>query len=208
MEETTVPQVQRRRSISWDPVRLELKRVADLSPLMVWITEADGYCIYINQQWYDFTGQLPKGAEGDGWLDSVHGDDRACALQAFRHATENTIAYQVEYRLCRHDGGFEWVLAVGHPYFLPDGTLGGYIGSDASAGGLKRRAEQGSVLTAREREVIGWIAKGKTSTEIAIILSIAPRTVEHYVTASMIKLGATNRVQAAVEALRRGELED
>ena len=200
-------QLRERRLIDWDTVRLELKRVADLSPLMVWITEADGYCIYINQQWYDFTGQQPGAAEGDGWLEAVHPDDRECSLRAFRHATENTIAYQVEYRLCRHDGGFEWVLAVGHPYFTPEGKLGGYVGSDASAGGLKLRSEQGSVLTDREREVIGWIAKGKTSAEIAVILSIAVRTVEHYVTASMVKLGATNRVQAAVEALRRGEID-
>ncbi|WP_170848330.1 LuxR C-terminal-related transcriptional regulator [Devosia sp. YR412] len=185
-----------------------MRGVADKSPLMVWITEADGYCIYMNQNWYDFTGQAPHAAEGDGWTLALHKDDRQPALEAFLSATERRSTYHTEYRLCRHDQEFRWVVAIGHPYFTPDGKLGGYVGSDASAEGLAvSRHKADSVLTPREREVVQWVAQGKTSHEASIIIGISSRTVEQHVQAAMVKLGATNRVQLAVEAAKRGEIE-
>ena len=196
------------RSIHWDPIRLGLRGVADKSPLMVWITEPDGYCIYLNQQWYGFTGQDAGSAEGDGWSLAVHADDRKGALDAFLKATERRTTYHTEYRLCRHDEEYRWVIAVGHPYFTPDGKLGGYVGSDASAEGLAMtRNKSDPVLTPREREVVQWVAQGKTSHEASIIIGISARTVEQHVQAAMVKLGATNRVQLAVEAAKRGEIE-
>lgn len=195
------------RIILWDTIRLELRNVADKSPLMVWITEPDGYCIYLNQNWYDFTGQSPRSAEGDGWSSAVHADDRRSALEAFLTATERRTTYHTEYRLCRHDAEFRWVVAVAHPYFTTDGKLGGYVGSDASAEGLSlTRRKNGPVLTPREREVVQWVAQGKTSHEASIIIGISPRTIEQHVQAAMVKLGATNRVQLAVEAAKRGEI--
>lgn len=191
----------------WDAVRTELRAVADKSPLMVWITEPDGYCIYLNQNWYNFTGQEPHAAEGDGWAMAVHRDDRQSALDAFLTATERRTTYHTEYRLCRHDEEYRWVVAVGHPYFTPDGKLGGYIGSDASAEGMALVRRSDPMLTPRERQVVQWVAGGKTSHEISIIIGIATRTVEQHVQAAMVKLGATNRVQLAVEAAKRGEIE-
>lgn len=194
-----------RRDVEWDAIKVELRRVADLSPLMVWITEADGYCIYLNQRWYDFTGQAPNEGTGVGWVNAVHKDDREGARTAFLSAASNATTYHVEYRLCRHDSAYEWVHAVGHPFFNNDGQLGGYIGSDAAATHLGAPERKG-VLTAREREVVIWISKGKTSAEIAKILGIAQRTVDQHATSSMLKLGASNRVHTAVEAMRLGEI--
>lgn len=196
------------RAVTWDPIRTELRRVADKSPLMVWITEPDGYCIYLNRNWYEFTGQAPGAGEGDGWSNALHKDDRQSALEAFLTATERRTTYHTEYRLCRHDQEYRWVVAVGHPYFTPDGKLGGYVGSDASAEALSpTRQKIETVLTPREREVVQWVAQGKTSHETSVIIGISARTVEQHVQASMVKLGATNRVQLAVEAAKRGEIE-
>lgn len=195
------------RHVTWDAQRLELRQVAEKSPLMVWMTEPDGYCIYLNQNWYDFTGQKPGEAEGDGWANALHKEDRQPALEAFLNATARGIIYHTEYRLCRHDEEYRWVIAVGHPFFTADGTLGGYVGSDASAEVLARSRKSDSILTPRERQVVQWVAAGKTSLEISIIVGIAARTVEQHVQAAMVKLGATNRVQLAVEAAKRGEIE-
>ena len=200
--------VRPRRPIDWDPIRTELRGVADKSPLMVWITEPDGYCIYLNQNWYDFTGQAPGAAEGDGWALAVHKDDRQSALDAFLGATARRTTYHTEYRLCRKDEEYRWVVAVGHPYFTPDGKLGGFVGSDASAEGLAlTRQKADPVLTPREREVVQWVAAGKTSIEASIIVGISARTIEQHIQTAMVKLGATNRVQLAVEAAKRGEIE-
>jgi len=57
-------------------------------------------------------------------------------------------------------------------------------------------------LTPREREVLGWVAQGKSTREISEILGIAGRTVDEHVKAAGRKLGAANRTHAVAIALR------
>ncbi len=52
------------------------------------------------------------------------------------------------------------------------------------------------ILTKRQREIMDWIAEGKTSAEAAIILSISPRTVEKHLEAVFQRLGVENRIAA------------
>jgi LuxR family quorum sensing-dependent transcriptional regulator len=62
-------------------------------------------------------------------------------------------------------------------------------------------------LTVREREVLTWVAQGKSAWEIGEILNIAKRTVDEHVQTAGRKLGASNRTQAVALALRHRVLE-
>lgn len=55
-------------------------------------------------------------------------------------------------------------------------------------------------LTEREKEALVWAARGKASSEIAIILDISERTANFHIDNAMRKLGAATRIQAAVKA--------
>lgn len=59
-------------------------------------------------------------------------------------------------------------------------------------------------LTAREKEVLTWVCAGKTSWEIACILSLAERTVIFHVDNAMRKLDTRTRTQAVAKALALG----
>lgn len=59
-------------------------------------------------------------------------------------------------------------------------------------------------LTAREREVLLWTAKGKTGWEIAQILRLTERTVVYHVENAKTKLNASSRSHAVVVALGLG----
>jgi LuxR family transcriptional regulator, quorum-sensing system regulator BjaR1 len=59
-------------------------------------------------------------------------------------------------------------------------------------------------LTAREREVLAWTAAGKSAWEIGEILSIGKRTVDEHAQTAVRKLGAANKIQAVVFAIRDG----
>jgi DNA-binding NarL/FixJ family response regulator len=59
-------------------------------------------------------------------------------------------------------------------------------------------------LTEREREVLGLIVEGKDNNEIAAVLVISPETVKTHVSTVLGKLGADNRAEAAVKAVRAG----
>lgn len=53
-------------------------------------------------------------------------------------------------------------------------------------------------LTDREREVLELVAQGLTNREIGLQLSLAEKTVKHYVTAVLQKLHVRSRVEAAL----------
>jgi LuxR family quorum sensing-dependent transcriptional regulator len=57
-------------------------------------------------------------------------------------------------------------------------------------------------MTARELEVLHWAANGKTSTEIASILSLSDHTINAYMNSAMRKLDCVNRTQLVAKALR------
>ena len=55
-------------------------------------------------------------------------------------------------------------------------------------------------LNDREVEALTWVARGKTSAEIAQILGLTKRTVDFHIDNARIKLGATTRTQAVIKA--------
>jgi DNA-binding CsgD family transcriptional regulator len=57
-------------------------------------------------------------------------------------------------------------------------------------------------LTPREREVLAWLLRGKSASEIGEILHIATRTVEKHAENLVQKLGAANRTHAVAIAVR------
>ncbi|MEG4805684.1 response regulator transcription factor [Microcoleus sp. ARI1-B5] len=59
-------------------------------------------------------------------------------------------------------------------------------------------------LSARELEVLNLMARGKNNQEISTALSISESTVKFHTKNIMSKLGASDRAQAIVTALKRG----
>ena len=65
--------------------------------------------------------------------------------------------------------------------------------------GPRRRSDYH--LTDREREVLTWVGRGKTSSEIAIILGLSERTVNFHCDQAMKRLNVSNRAQAVATAV-------
>ena len=57
-------------------------------------------------------------------------------------------------------------------------------------------------LKPREIDCLQWTSQGKTSDEIATILSLSQHTVNHYLTNAARKLDTSNRTHAVSKALR------
>ncbi|GAB3425047.1 response regulator transcription factor [Flindersiella endophytica] len=60
------------------------------------------------------------------------------------------------------------------------------------------------VLTNREREVVGLVARGLSNDEIAAQMVISPATAKTHVSRAMVKLGARDRAQVVVFAYESG----
>lgn len=103
--------------------------MADTVPVMIWITDADGQCTYLNSQWYDYTGQAEQEALGLGWTNATHPDDTQMAGEVFMNASEQRIPFYFEYRLMDKNGGYRWMLDAGLPRYSESGKFEGFIGA-------------------------------------------------------------------------------
>lgn len=101
------------RKIADEKVRdseARFRQLADNAPVMIWVTDATGFCHYLSQSWYDFTGQTPETGLGSGWIDATHPDDAAMAGEEFMRANEKRARFWIEYRLRRADGSYAWAI--------------------------------------------------------------------------------------------------
>lgn len=80
------------------------------------------------------------------------------------------------------------------------GLLASYVASMTSHEITKN--ERDCDLTEREIECLFWIAEGKTSDEIAVILGISRNTINNYITSVMRKTATKTRAEAIAYAVR------
>jgi len=95
---------------------------------MHWTTNPDGSSGIECPQWREFTGQSAEEIQGVGWLDAVHPDDRAHAIEAWQGAVAARSLYRVEYRIRRRDGVYHDFLVLGAPWILEDGSIQNWVG--------------------------------------------------------------------------------
>lgn len=72
---------------------------------------------------------------------------------------------------------------------------------ERSADALLLEEKEPDVLTAREREVLAWVARGKTNAEVAELLWLAPSTVRKHLENVYAKLGVSTRTAAVASFL-------
>jgi PAS domain S-box-containing protein len=132
---------------------------ADAAPAILWVTEPDGFCSFLSQGWYEFTGQGEDEGPGFGWLGAVHPDDREEATKHFLSANERKEAFSIEYRLRRADGAYRWVIDAARPRFSRRGQFLGYAGNVLDITDRKHSEEEMAVLLAMEKRRTVLLAK-------------------------------------------------
>src|SRR6185369_8749293 len=107
----------------------EFRTLAEAVPQIVWITRADGWNIFFNQRWMDYTGLTREESLGHGWNKPFHPDERQRAISAWQEATATAGIYSLESRLRRADGVYRWWLVRGVPLKDADGRILKWFGT-------------------------------------------------------------------------------
>ncbi|MBK6315853.1 MAG: PAS domain-containing protein [Blastocatellia bacterium] len=131
---------------------MRFRHMADSAPVLIWASGEDRKCTFFNQNWLRFTGREMEEELGDGWLDSVHPEDRDVVFENYTSAFKSRVAFDGEFRLRRADGEFRWVLNHGVPRSLSEGGFAGYIGSCIDITERREAEADREELLERERD--------------------------------------------------------
>jgi len=107
----------------------EYRLLVEHSPVMVWRAGLDARCDYFNETWLAFTGRTLEEESGDGWAQGVHPEDLERCVAYYLDHFRRRAAFEMEYRLRRHDGVYRWIFDRGVPFDDDSGTFAGFIGS-------------------------------------------------------------------------------
>ena len=105
------------------------RTLVDNAPVMLWTTDASGYCTYLTQRWYEFTGRPVEQDQGIGWTENIHPDELEQAKATFLAANAAQTPYVADFRLRRKDGTYRWVVDSGLPRYDDAGNFAGYVGT-------------------------------------------------------------------------------
>ncbi len=131
-------------------------------PVLIWLTNQDRLCTWVNPFWLDFTGRTIEQALGHGWVESLHPDDRErCFAMVDRHQAARE-PFRVEFRLRRHDGVYRWMVDIGRPRLGAEDGLPGYIGAcvditdqkEAEAARARSQNELAAVVSALDDVIL------------------------------------------------------
>lgn len=103
--------------------------LADIKPVLVWMSGTDTLSSFFNKSWLEFTGSTLEQEIGKCWAERVHPEDLQNFLNIYLLAYHARECFSVEYRLRRVDGKYSWFLNTGVPKFTYNGDFDGYISS-------------------------------------------------------------------------------
>jgi PAS domain S-box-containing protein len=86
----------------------DLDAIVKTAPDIIFSRLPDGSRDYLSPRFYEYTGAPADSAEGFGWLDYVHPDDKELSLAQWTHCVESGENYECEYRLRDRDGQYRW----------------------------------------------------------------------------------------------------
>jgi diguanylate cyclase (GGDEF)-like protein/PAS domain S-box-containing protein len=152
MEPKTLNRLERVFMVSMIPTGDQYRMIVESAPNMIWRAGTDSLCNYFNATWLAFTGRTQEQENGNGWAEGVHPDDLDRCINIYMKNFEARKAFEMEYRLRRHDGEWRWINDMGVPYRDDVGEFAGFIGScmdvtDKVEGNLLREMAQVDGLT-------------------------------------------------------------
>ena len=104
--------------------------LAEAIPEMVWTTQADGACDFLNQRWCDYTGLTAEQSSGSGWTAALHPDDVIETSASWERAVRTGNPFTIEYRFRRaSDGAYRWFLGRANPIRDEQGRIIKWFGT-------------------------------------------------------------------------------
>jgi PAS domain S-box-containing protein len=129
-------------------MKIDLGRVVDAFPDLVWTALPDGGAEFINRRWSEYTGISVEDGVGAGWRSAVHPDDLDRLLQVWGSLVETGKTGEVEARLRRFDGVYRRFMFRANPLRDEHGDIVKWCGTNID---IEDRRQAETQLTAEKR---------------------------------------------------------
>src|SRR3712207_5735853 len=124
-----------------DEPRVRPNALLEAATVGIFLTDAQGNCLFVNERWGELAGMSSEAARGQGWAEALHPEDRERVFEAWYAAARAGCEFSGEYRFRTPEAKVTWL--QGSAVALRDaaGETTGYLGTvtDISA---RKRAEQ------------------------------------------------------------------
>jgi len=131
--------------------------VLDTIPSLAWTTRPDGYCDFLNQRWFDYTGMTAEQGSGWGWATAIHPEDVNGLVKYWKSCLTSGIPVEAEARLRRSDGEYRWFLVRGNPVRDEGGEIVKWYGLTTDIEDRKRAEQALRQSEERARSIVDSI---------------------------------------------------
>jgi len=122
---------------------VQLRKIIDTIPTLVWRSLPDGRLDYLNQRWLDYTGLSLEQAHDCGWKATVDPDDvDRVTSQWLPEVLTSGQPGAIEVRLRRFDGEYRWFLMCIAPFRDETGSAVHWYGTNTDIEDRKRAEEK------------------------------------------------------------------
>ena len=118
-----------------------LAAIINTIPTTAWTTRPDGYCDFLNQVWLEYAGMSAEQAEGWGWAEAIHPDDRENLVDEWHLCLVSGTPVDTEARIRRFDGSYRWFLFRANPLRDESGKIVKWYGTTIDIEDRKQREE-------------------------------------------------------------------
>ncbi|ABA22037.1 PAS/PAC sensor hybrid histidine kinase [Trichormus variabilis ATCC 29413] len=116
--------------------------LAQTAPVGIFRNDASGRCIFANERACNLIGSPLEDILGEGWVQSLHPDDRLRIVREWNQAIKQNLPFKAEYRFRHPNNVINWVISQAIPERGSDGEVTGYIGTMTDINDRKRAEEE------------------------------------------------------------------
>jgi ammonium transporter, Amt family len=128
--------------------------LADYAPVGVFVCDASGAAVFVNERLCGLIGVTNEKLLGDGWARALHPEDAERVQREWADASAGGRDFQGEYRFLRPDGGVRWVEGSAVAVRDGEGLLLGWVGCCVDLTARKLSDERYRELFERASEAI------------------------------------------------------